>query len=959
MSLQQLIDNAHLRFDPAICRSYIRLKQELSQDEQITTDEIAKRLASRDVRRANRLSAVGRIVPQSDMKGEMVHAGDESEKIETVQDVMGEAPHMVTAGSHAPHIDDGMNETFLLQKFLQRPATIYDTTWPTGSHTNVVLDVWDLWSSNPTVRNKLTNYAYFKGDLKLKIAFSGTPFHYGKVLISYQPYAYLNYNLELYDTYLAYPFTLRNKYLNYLSQAHQTVVVDIKENEPVELTIPFISPKTAFRLFNDSAAIITNATSFTDFLVAGQLRMSTINVPRVANTDAATAISVNVYAWCPNSTLSVPTATNMNIDAQSERTSRPKNRKRKPKSNNSNGRNSDSYQRGYRDGVSDAESDDDEFDFDSYEPSNLGGRMMKGAGQALTKAATRGPDEYTDPGPLTKVATAVSGFAANLSEVPVIGKFAKATSTVSAGLSKVFNLFGWSKPVQLAPPIFVSNQPWARSAVSGGHSMVEKLALDNKNEVSVDPSIAGATDLHDELAITTLASKESFFTTFQWSSANVAMDTLLFTGAVTPYYSDSSLHNGFVIAQYTAMAYAALPFKFWRGTITYRFEIVASRFHRGKLLIAFEPNIAQFLTITSTTTKLNQQNTLIVDIQETQDVEFDVEWCTEKLWLENNFNVDIRSVAATPSAVGITLTQVLADFNNENSLGLVYVQPFNELVQPSSSAPVEVNVYVHCKNLEVAAPDTARLSEFNPRQKVVPQSETTTKVLVTGTKNADEAALMCFGEKVGSFRALLKRWTHWFSFTSAIPGSDTRVFTCTYTPLSMNTIRKQPECFIAYLTPAFLGIKGSIRLRHRGVFRSLRIPPSSTTTLDWPVSWRRGNYSNIRPSASFNVTSAAPTPSPVRAGISGLAPYLLRNNASWEVEFPYYSPNFFVFGFNEGYGLDAYASLPDNNYMMPGLTECECHWPMEGECLNMIDFQAGEDYTLMHFNGAPLFSVGP
>lgn len=210
-------------------------------------------------------------------------------------------------------LDVGQSEYLDLDDFFMRPIEIADFSIPTGLSISNVYSVWNLYTINQSVRAKLKNYAYLRGGLTLRIVITGSPFHAGRILVSYQPFA--NRNLTL-TSYNSLGGVARRGLLSYLSQSNLCTIIDVKNNTPIELEIPYLSHKPAMRLWNTSNAVITDLTPFEDAIDLGDLYVYTLN--DVSGPVGAADIRVQIYARMTNVSLGVPTSTVMSLIAESD-----------------------------------------------------------------------------------------------------------------------------------------------------------------------------------------------------------------------------------------------------------------------------------------------------------------------------------------------------------------------------------------------------------------------------------------------------------------------------------------------------------------------------------------------------------------------------------------------------------------------------------------------------------------
>jgi len=402
--------------------------------------------------------------------------------------------------------------------------------------------VWDKWSLVPSVRAKLRNYAFFRGDLMVKMIVTGTPFHFGRGLYSYQPYAGFNETLVSYSTSYALSSTIRPCYLNYLSQAEGSGTINFNENQPVVLRCPFISTKPMHRIFNNQATAISDVTSLVDFVNAGALYFFTLNQAQAVS-DSSSNISLTIYAWVENIQLGAPTGTVMQVTTES------------------------------------------------------------------------GKSEYVT-GPVEKIATRLADISGALTRVPEMAPFAYASSIAFKGLAGVAAIFGWSKPPPDPEPTFIKQMPYTPASQCIGYDTNYKISVDPHQELTVDPRVVGSTK--DEMTISHICERETWWVSQAWATTDATF-TPIWGFGVTPWCITGVTH-GTVSRNYiqpTAVAFAAQPFFWWRGEMTFRFDFVCSAFHRGKIAIVFEPNVSQsVLIMTAADISLNKQSMVFVDLQE-------------------------------------------------------------------------------------------------------------------------------------------------------------------------------------------------------------------------------------------------------------------------------------------------------------------------------------------------------
>jgi hypothetical protein len=183
---------------------------------------------------------------------------------------------------------------------------------------------------------------------------------------------------------------------------------------------------------------------------------------------------------------------------------------------------------------------------------------------------------------ISRPASTIARYAGALSSVPWIGPFAKATEIGAGAVASVAKIFGYSSPANLEYSIMVPN-PRPSLAVVDTKYPTNKLTIDSKQEVTLDPATTGI-DSRDELPIASIAGRESYLTSFDWLQSDVR-DASLFQVRVDPFVKRVSSGEYHL----PACAAAVLPFDYWRGTMRFRFQVVSSNYHKGRIRIVYDP----------------------------------------------------------------------------------------------------------------------------------------------------------------------------------------------------------------------------------------------------------------------------------------------------------------------------------------------------------------------------------
>lgn len=565
-----------------------------------------------------------------------------------------------TASNHAFSTGDSTIGTDIAT-FFARPVRIGNYTWLESDTvgTTRAYATWNDWVSNAYIKNKLNNYAFIRGDLKIRLQMTASPFYYGKMLVNWQALPNFTPNTIVNDTGTRY----------FIPQSQRPhIVLEPGKSDAYEMTLPFIYP-----------ANWLNAQSAQAFSDMGTLRHIVYSQLQSANGVTGVGINVVTYAWMENIQLS---------------------------------------------------------------------------GASIGYAAQS--DEYGE-GPVSKPASWVAKAASYFENIPVIGSFATATRIGAGAVSAIASLFGFTNVPVIEDTAPMRSEVFPKLASSEIGFPVEKLTLDPKNELSVDPRIVGLSGV-DEMAISYVAGRESWLTKLTWTTANAVDDTLFYSRVNPLLYDNDGLTNAKLYM--TPMAYISNLFNSWRGDIIFRFHVVASKYHKGKLLVAFDPLGYTAQNIGNNTGVSNVVFTNIIDIGETHEFEFRVPYQMATQFLA------IRSdVSATQKGWAVN-TAVPSPYppSPVYDNGLVIMRVLSTLTSPEASSSIDVHVYVRAaENIEFANPTivdrTNKFSLYAPQSEEFTEDVVDDKMKLSKTVGGSENQyLVHFGENIKSLRTLVRRY---------------------------------------------------------------------------------------------------------------------------------------------------------------------------------------------------------
>lgn len=794
-----------------------------------------------------------------------------------------------------------------LGDFLCRPVKIQEYQWtPGGSRLFQVFNPWTDFFGNADVLDKINRYRNLRCNLRLKVLVNGNSFYYGRALLSYNPF-------------LTRDQVTKNRafFEQDLVQASQKphLLLDPCASQGGEMLLPFIWPENYLD--------ITTA-SWEDYM--GQCTIHDFDILQHAN-GGTDPITVSIFCWAENVVLSVPTTS----VAQSGNTDRPL----------------------------------DEFGFPKPYVEQAG---AKGKKKSVKQMSNTQSDEFKKDGLISKPASAIARAADALSMIPVLTPYAKATSMVATKVGQIAKIFGYSRPQVLADSQVYVPRYMGNLANSDVPENVVKLSLDSKNELTIDTRVMGLGG-EDELTINSICQRPSYWRQFDWPETAVT-DTMLTSFVVAPVYNQLLSAAPVTELHMTALAFGAAPFSCWQGSIKFRFNVVCSEYHRGRLRIVYNPNQNNAGPV-----PFNQVYSTIVDITENRDFEYEVKWADVRAWALN-FGPDSLAFSTIHDDVNPIPSSGMAD----NGTLSVYV--VNELATPATTtADVKVQVWVSAgDDFAVAVPTTKGLSNMSVFQE---QSEIAPMVTTTDTSNAptctsevasfapgegikeDNQYLVYQGERIVSYREMLRRYQYHNSYWPADTGAGVRMVAQNLSDFPYyrgwdpngqdqgvdSTAGNSPYTFctmtlLNYLTPAFACRRGC--LRHKAIISG------QSNEGDWgSFHVARHNLFGTSNGASSHPLAGAlagdrrsEMQETLRPTLGGAHITPTKNNPCLEYETPFYTIGQ---RFVPGRELDYYYGFHQGHELS---TEVDGNTEPQMRIDKYIS--VGEDFQLGMFTGAPI-----
>jgi hypothetical protein len=608
--------------------------------------------------------------------------------------------------------------------------------------------------------------------------------------------------------------------------------------------------------------------------------------------------------------------------------------------------------------------------------------------------------EYSKLGPISGPASAVADAARSLARIPIIKPYALGTEMLAGSLGSVAKYFGFTNVPTMEAQKTMKPGSHYGMATTEISTPYEKLSLDDKNELTIDPRIAGL-PAKDEMVISEIIKRESYLTQVPWSATDAA-STKLFSSYVTPSLYDFesySVANTYAYYQ-TPMAHLSRLFTSWRGSIIFRFQFVCTSFHKGRVRITWDPryNLSS-LTSTTIDETLTTSFTKIVDIGETQNVEIEVPYM-QALAFMTNYGTD----ASSPTRLYSRTTLPTVSSWNSYFNGTISVTVLNAQTSPVTSADIQMLVFVRAgDDFIFANPREAptNLTFLAPQSEHIMISDENQEQHLSYADNSPTENLfkIHMGESIKSLRQLIHRQTFYNCFVGKAGQDSTSAGTYNrwilprypvingYTSLGRNNLAyangviqttttvpvsySAPSVF-SMIAPLFIGARGSIvyNINVDGPEPSNLMTMSRNINVDYsdhsgPDDTKKGWYNPF--SWDIYNPSALGAPSKYRSqtfsnGAAGRILSNQRTQAGLMAHFPYYSPLRFTssvgyLSSDDGTILSIPVEEQNQGVEIIISTKNNQTTTVGDETATVLDvyMMAGHDFTFLYYNCVPTF----
>lgn len=608
-------------------------------------------------------------------------------------------------------------------------------------------------------------------------------------------------------------------------------------------------------------------------------------------------------------------------------------------------------------------------------------------------------DEYSRP-LVSTTATALSQYIGRLGNWPVIGPYARASELAVGTAGAIAQLFGYSKPSKLQTAAHVQHTPVGNLSNFNGEDTAVKLALDIKQEVTIDPAVTGYGG-EDDMIINRMAQRESYLTAFFWDARNTN-GTTLWRCVVNPGVAGQD-RTGLPFFEPTQtiiptpLAYTSYPFQHWRGSIVYRFEVVASPFHKGKLRFVHEPAHAL-----SGSGAWSQDTSLlpshIIDLSITRDLTMVVPWTNSANYLEVASPTDEKApmwsydsndtLSQQPmkynGVIGVSVVDPLTCFDSDDIFVLVYVKAGDDF-----ELQTPIDTYLRTFHTFTDPSLVEQGGDFGLELKQAPANTDIGETVIGDATMkhtvVDKLAQIHFGERVVSIRQLVKRYCHSLILVPEVRLNDYLQYQWRlpdfppypgFDPIGTNRtaagpfVYASPANFLTYFTPCFLMRRGSLRSKYIvGDFdksfsiKALNISASRSQERGYTAS-----YSLYTPDVDSTTTALSYLTANHSLAMNGTEISQIPFRNVVDVETPFYSPQRWYFAQDRkvlsSYDpLNATATQKMRNQTFHTITLDANTRDASTDIPNSLNIRrytsAGDDFSLHYYMYPPLLYVVP
>lgn len=498
-----------------------------------------------------------------------------------------------------------------------------------------------------------------------------------------------------------------------------------------------------------------------------------------------------------------------------------------------------------------------------------------------------------------------------LAQIAVIRPYALASQSILTLGAKVAIALGFSKPIVITDINYVAPRITPNLASAVQHDPIFKATLDDKQEVTIDPSVVGL-ERRDEMTLASIIQRESYVTKFSWTSTAIPDFNVFYTNVSPVFWANGTGTASTQQIAMTPLAYVCQAFRQWRGSLRFRFVAVASSFHKGRMRIVFDPD--GITTNATTPIEYNTAYTYVWDLGESHEAIIDVGYMSNQAYLRP-LQPGVDTVVNTYAGVPVT-------FNPAASNGHLCCSVLNELTCANSATTnVDVLMFVSAgPDFELFDPvDNIDLYSMYPQSGTIDMETHLAGInrphVLFGKyiSRTDKSPMVHHGDPVVSLRYLLKRYVTYMGIPlSSILAGGSINYRTNFSAFPLNK-GKAPAAMhlagvfpynyvfqtpLAWFSAMFIARRGGIRWRLKdqstaGVqVTSLKVVRNSSSTAYFYSPSPNVAFTSPSDGSKKFLTTA---PNSGAAGMT-LASYIDGGRVNADMEIPYHSPRRFSAG---------------------------------------------------------------
>lgn len=390
--------------------------------------------------------------------------------------------------------------------------------------------------------------------------------------------------------------------------------------------------------------------------------------------------------------------------------------------------------------------------------------------------------------------------------IPSTTPYQLASKAFIAGMAGIASAYGYTRPVQLAPVIMTKTRTMDNISTADGLDMALKLTYDSKSEKTIDTSyILGVSD--DQMTLKHVYTRYSYSYIFYVAPSDVLGNVVNSVQCAPTYVLGSTV-------DFTNVGFVSSMFKFWRGSLIYKFSAVKTIFNRGKLRITWAPSVT-----VPTTSDTNLAYSVVWDLETQVEIEIEVPFNNNYLWLPVNF----KYVDTINGKLTVTVLENITGANITDQVSIqVWVKGGDNMEFAVPTMAIANHMFTSYQPLGAQNPQTGYFgypstypgaiihnTPIIPYPDYEPQS-----IPIAPQNNYPHAAIACIGEKISSFREIIKRyqnykiWSYDLADVFFIPNFPVPPGVYTASSPGYNNAN---NTYVNYLSNAYVGQTGSMR----------------------------------------------------------------------------------------------------------------------------------------------------